>query len=74
MTDDKDAIVKWIAEIDEAELACRIIEGVLGMRRPEGLSASQAVDAIENGAGWRNGARMAAQYITERIDDAKRPS
>jgi hypothetical protein len=65
---------KFIAEIDEAELACRIIEGVLGLRRPEGLTAAQAVDAIEDSDGWRNGARMALQYITECINEAKVPS
>jgi hypothetical protein len=65
---------KFIAEIDEAELACRIAEGVLGLRRPDGATACEAVDGVSNDADWRSGARMALQYITECINEAKVPS
>ena len=66
---------KIIAEIDEAELACRIAESVLGMKRPAGATAQQAVvSASRDGVDWRKGARAAMKYITECIDDAKVPS
>jgi hypothetical protein len=69
----------FIAEIDSAELACRIFEGLNGITRPDGLTARQAlatVDATDPGVHDRlmEATRRAAEYLTECVKSGKQPS
>ncbi len=60
-------------EIDSAELTLRIAEACLGMRRPPGLSAEDALAQLraaepEHVAGFDRAALRAAEYFTECIN------
>jgi hypothetical protein len=59
-----------VVEVDRAELVCRIIEASSGHARPEGLSASEAVDLLaardpEPLAGLFDTADVAIRYVIE---------
>ena len=57
-------------ELDEAELACRILEAIVGYRRPVGMTAEEALATQDEQS--RNDVRHAAvaamRYLTERIN------
>ncbi len=67
-----------IAEISEAELACRMCEASYRglLERPSGLTAEQALDAMEPEVrnGWRRAARAAMEYWRECIEQSQRVS
>ncbi len=65
-----------IAEIDPEELACRIAEACMGVKRPAGISPKAALDQIDPEAAidFRKAARSAARYIAECIDSGNQPS
>ena len=66
----------FIAEIDEAELACRILEGFLFLKRPPGKTAQQCLEGAnqETKQGARNAARKALGYLDECIKSGVKPS
>jgi hypothetical protein len=70
------AKARYIAPIDEAELAVRICEAQNGLKRPPGSTARQALDGMEPKSrnAYRNAARAAMTYWKECIDGANRPS
>ncbi len=57
----------FMAEVDPYELACRIAEGVIGRKRPEGLTAKQALETFdaEDRDGFVRGAKQAFDYMQE---------
>jgi hypothetical protein len=61
---------KFIAEISEAEMAVRIAEAILGLKRPPGKSAAEAMDAMPEGArdDFLRAARAAILYVRESIE------
>lgn len=61
------------AEIDSAELALRIFEGLSGMRRPIGATAAQAMDEIEPvlRASLLQAACNAVTYFRDVINDGR---
>lgn len=65
-----------IVEMDEAELAVRLCEANYGLKRPEGLSARAALDAMDDEvrAAWRRSAVAAMEYLTGCVNEGKRPS
>ena len=70
------AVAKFIAQIDEAELAVRIGEALMGLTRPEGATAEQTLDGTDADirAMFRAAARAAMEYWGECIRAAARPS
>jgi hypothetical protein len=60
--------------IDVAELAIRMCEANYGMRRPPGMTGSQALEAMESDVreGWLRSARAAMDYWTECIEQEVR--
>lgn len=65
----------FIAEISEAELACRIAEAVLGLKRPPGQTAEQAMDGMDDaGLAFRHAARVAMDYWRECLNRGSVPS
>ncbi len=67
---------KLIVEIDPNELACLILEGSMGIGRPAGATACQALAYLddETRAGLYKAAEMAAKYITDCIGVGRYPS
>ena len=60
---------KYVTTIDEAELACRILEAAGEVKRPPGLTAQQALDTmdkVDKNTG-RRAARAAMKYWNECI-------
>jgi hypothetical protein len=59
--------------IDVAELAVRMCEASYGLRRPPGMTGSQALEAMESDCreGWLRAAHAAMDYWSECIDAAK---
>lgn len=76
MTDTKRKIASLIAEVDPHELACRILEGAMGLKRPTGVTAIQALSKLDDQAraGMYQAADNAAKYICECVDGGKVPS
>ena len=72
----KGRVKALIAEIDPNELACRIAEACMNIRRPAGVSAKQALDSLDQEAAidFRKAARSAATYIAECINSGSQPS
>lgn len=66
----------YIAPISEAELAIRMCEASYGLKRPPGLTAAQALDAMEDDSrdGWRRAAQAAMEYWRECIAGIQRVS
>ena len=62
---------KFIAEIDEAEMAVRIAEAMLKMKRPPGLSAQAALASMPDGEeeNFARAARAAMLYLQECVDN-----
>lgn len=71
MTDDYETIADapngqratLVTEVDEAELTCRIIEGFVGMDRPQGLTAREALAQMDLTV--QRGARRAATNVID---------
>lgn len=65
-----------IAAIDEAELAVRMAEAVLRIKRVPGRSASEAIATMpaDWGVSFQRGARAAMDYWRECLEQAQRPS
>jgi hypothetical protein len=61
-------------EIDEAELACRILEAQVEMRRPHGMSAREALETQtpQLQADVRRAAVAAIRYLTECVNRGRR--
>ena len=66
----------FVAEISEAELACRLREAAERTERPSGLTAEQALDDIEwpERDAWRRAARAAMAYWQECIKKGRQTS
>jgi len=67
---------RYVAPIDEAELACRIVEAAGNMQRPVGMTAQQALTSMspEDEGSAKRSARAAMEYWRECIADANRLS
>ena len=63
-----------IAPMDQGELAVRIFEGALHLKRPAGSNLSEILPQIQRDADWLKAAENALLYLKECIDDAKRTS
>lgn len=66
-------------EIPRDELALRIAIQCIGMKPPQGMSATDALNALAKVDadmidGFRRGADAAVLYFHERINDARQPS
>jgi len=72
----KKRITRLIAEIDPDELACRILEGAMSLKRPNGVTALQALSELNDDArtGMYRAAENAAKYISQCIDNGRMPS
>jgi hypothetical protein len=70
------AKTKYIAPIDGEELAARMAEATLGLKRPPGKSATEALDSApaDWGFAFRRGAKAAMDYWRECIEAANRTS
>lgn len=65
----KEAGMKIVAKISEAELAVRLCEANYGLRRPAGLTAEEALEHMDERVrdGWRRSAQAAMLYWAECI-------
>jgi len=75
----KRAAERFVAEIDETELAARVMEAAIGLIRPPGISAAKAMaDAArsqpETAASFRKIARVAIAYFGECVTNGRQPS
>jgi len=68
----KNIAAKYIAPIEEAELICRMIEASIGLRRPSGATAEQALEKLkpEDITPWKKAAHAAMDYWRECIENA----
>jgi len=69
----------FVAEIDSAELACRIFEGMNGIIRPDGMTAREAMDVVkaedmEVFLRVMEAAKRAAEYLCECVKLGRRTS
>lgn len=62
-----------IVELDKHELACRILEGLVGAKRPEGLGAEEALKKLDQSErdDFYRAAKAAAKYILEYMQNRK---
>jgi hypothetical protein len=76
MADVKAKTTALVAEIDQEELAVRMIEAMMGIPRPVGLTATQTlgVGDPETAAMALRASETAIRYITECINAGRRPS
>lgn len=67
---------KFIAPIDEGELAIRMAEAAIGIKRPPGKTTAEVLDAFpaDWGEAFHRAARAAMEYWRECIEAAQRPS
>lgn len=72
----KRATAKMYGEIREDELMCRMLEAAQSMRRPEGMSPSTALNAMDTESReWlRTMARAALAYFVECLNASEKPS
>lgn len=68
---------KYIAQIDPHEMALRIAESLMGLNRPFGKTAEQALTEMKSQdsqavAGFYRAALAAAKYLEEAINDYQR--
>ena len=75
----KRAAERFVAEIDEIELAARVMETAIGLSRPPGASAAKVMaDAEkahpETAASFRRIARVAIAYFGECVTNGRQPS
>ena len=64
---------KHIATIDPVELAIRMCEASYNLKRPPGLTARQALNAMEDDSrdGWTRAANAAMEYWRECIQQMR---
>jgi len=62
--------VKIVAEFDQIELACRIAEGCLGIKRPKNATAQQALNEfnLDSRIGFLKAAENAMRYMQEELN------
>lgn len=67
---------KYIAEISEGELAIRMAEAAIGMKRPPGKSVQECLDSFpaDWGEAFGRAAKAAMNYWAECIDGAAQRS
>lgn len=70
-------IEKYIAQINPHEMALRIAEASMGIKRPPGKTAEQVMKEMKNSfpdivPGFYRAALAAAKYLEESINDYKR--
>jgi hypothetical protein len=67
---------KFIAEISEGELAVRMAEAAIGIKRPPGKNVDECLASFpaDWGEAFLRAARAAMNYWGECIDTAKRPT
>jgi len=78
----KRAALSFVAEIDEAELAVRLMETAIGYKRPVGQTKpaavilDEAMEALGGDSMFRFGlmARRAIDYFRECVEKGQRPS
>lgn len=65
-----------ISEIDPVELGVQLFEAVVGIRRPDGLTADQAFALLpaDDKARVLRASRTACEYLTAAINNGVRPS
>lgn len=70
------AVERFVAPIDQLELACRMIEAAGRVKRPKGASAAEAFFAMdkEDQDRWLAAATAAMGYWRECIEVAQRPN
>lgn len=70
------AKAKYVAEISEGELAIRMAEAAIGIKRPPGKSTQECLDSFpaDWGEAFFRAARAAMTYWGECIDSAKKPT
>lgn len=66
-------------EIPRDELACRLAEAAMGVKRPAGATVQQAFAQMamidpDQPARWRRAANAAVLYLHECINTARQPS
>ena len=68
------ASIKYVVEIDEGELAIRMAEAAIRIKRPPGKTTAEVLDAFpaDWGEAFRRAARAAMAYWKELIDEANR--
>ena len=72
----RDRTAALVVEIDSAELAVRIGEAMMGVKRPEGATAVETLDGTEPDvrAMLMEGAAAAAGFLLECVNAGKVPS
>lgn len=70
------AKARYVAQIDERELAVRMAEAAIGIKRPAGKSLDECLASFpaDWGEAFHRAARAAMGYWKECIDAANRPS
>lgn len=71
-------------DVDGEELACRIAEAAIGIKRPSGMTARQALDDMRRATtsagqpdmvpGFERAAQVAAEYIAQCAEKGRQPS
>ncbi len=76
MTPLNKAKAKYVAEISEGELAIRMAEAAIGIKRPPGKSTQECLDSFpaDWGEAFLRASKAAMKYWAECIDAAKAPS
>ena len=59
---------KWAVELDEAELACLIMEAMIRLKRPPGISARDAIDSIKGQEAFVCSVRLAAHRVADYVE------
>lgn len=67
--------VALVGEVDETELACRMLEAAQSIRRPAGATAAQALDSLDPASrAWiQRQARAAITYMAECLALGRKP-
>jgi hypothetical protein len=62
---------RYLVGIEEDEMVCRLLEGFLGLKRPEGMTAIEALKTIDHETlmNARRAVRKIMGYWRERIQD-----
>jgi len=75
MTRARKAALAFIAPIDQAELACRLVEAAGKLKRPEGLTPMQCLAAMDevDRVTWMRAAGAALAYVRECVEAGQVP-
>lgn len=67
---------KFVAEINEGELAVRMAEAAIGIKRPPGKSFEECLESFpaDWGDAFHRAARAAMEYWGECIEAGRKPS